>query len=54
MKKGRGNTGYTSERTSNVTSHGYSSNGICHISGEHLDEDGENAYMIPKVSFYFI
>ena len=51
VKKGRGNTGYTCDRASKVASHGCSANGVSHISGEHLDDDGENTYMIPKVNF---
>ena len=51
VKKGRGNSAFTSDRASKVASRGQSVAGISHISGDHLNEFGENEYMIPKVEF---
>ena len=51
VKKGRGNSAFTSDRSSKVASRGHSVAGISHISGDHSNEFGENEYMIPKVWF---
>ena len=52
VKKGRGNSAFTSDRTSKVASRGHSVAGISHISVDNLNEFGENEYMIPKVKFF--
>ena len=51
VKKGRGNSAFTSDRSSKVASCGHSFAGISHISGDHSNEFEENEYMIPKVGF---
>ena len=51
VKKGRGNSAFTSDRSSKVASCGHSVAGISHISGDHSNEFEENEYMIPKVGF---
>ena len=52
VKKGRGNSAFTSDRASKAASRGHSVAGISHISGDNLNEFGENEYMIPKVKFF--
>ena len=51
VKKGRGNSAFKSDRSSKIASRGHSVAEISHISGDHLNEFGENEYMIPKVEF---